>query len=277
LHAPPHGYNYPSFSPDGEHLAVQYTRPGLGTSVGVLDLVRGSLTQLTFKGNNVVPVWTRDGKLLTFRSNAYGREGIYTIPADGSRSAALLTTENKLGVPGSWSPDGKSLIGTGDGQREIWLFSAGPDYSGGETRSLLASPAQKRSPMISPDGLWFAYASDETGQDQVYVQSFPSLGARATISTDGGTSPRWSRDGHELFYRSGNKMMVVEIRTSPAFRAGPPRMLFDGQYAQGYDVSPDGKRFLMIRPGPEPAPQKLEVHVIVNWFEELRRLALPGK
>lgn len=276
MRVPRHGYVSPRLSPDGERVAIQIQGSmGGGGQIGVIDLARGTFTQVTFQAHNVRPVWTTDGKRLTYRSNGYGGTGIFTVPADGSGPPVLLTTENKLGIAHSWSPDGKLLIGTENGSRGFWLYSARPEGSGGEVKSLLDSPTLKREAMISPDGHWLAYASNETGRYQIYVQSFPGMGERTTISAEGGESPRWKRDGRELFYRNGDTMMATEIRTSPAFHAGVPRKLFEGRYGTGYDVSPDGKRFLMIKPGPETPPQNTELHVVVNWFEEVRRLS-PG-
>src|SRR5262249_42060876 len=135
----------------------------------------------------------------------------------------------------------------------------------------------------SPDGLWIAYTSDDSGAYQVYVQPFRGPGGKTQISTDGGQFPRWARNGRELFYRNGDKMMAVDIETKPALRAGKPTVLFEGRYeasssyrqpGTGYDVSPDGKRFLMIRASGEQ-PATTQVQVVQEWFEELKRRA-PG-
>ena len=136
------------------------------------------------------------------------------------------------------------------------------------------------------DGRWLAYASDESGRDEVYVQPYPGPGGKVIISTGGGRSPRWSADGRELFYRDGKRMMAVAMTTSPALRAGIPRLLFEGDFlpesdtngSSNYDLAADG-RFLMTRlvaagPGSEaPRPQ---INIVLNWIEELKRLA-PAK
>ena len=111
----------------------------------------------------------------------------------------------------------------------------------------------------------------ETGRRQVYVSPFPGPGGNFMISTDGGSFPRWSHSGRELFYRKGDKMMAVDVQTNPEFRAGAPKLLFEKRYAIAYDVDADGKRFLMIKP---PAAQEAAVGqltIVLNWFEELRR------
>ena len=105
---------------------------------------------------------------------------------------------------------------------------------------------------------------------QIYIQA---LGGRLQVhvSNEGGTTPRWARNGQELFYGNGDKMMAVDVQTTPAFRVGAPRLLFEGHYSAGYDVSPDGKRFLMLKPPVAQSAGPAQLHVVVNWFEELRR------
>jgi hypothetical protein len=136
---------------------------------------------------------------------------------------------------------------------------------------LLATRFSETSPTLSPDGRWLAYVSNESGRYEVYVQSYPGPGARLQVSTDGGRAPLWSADGRQLFYRYADQMMAVPVAAGPSFSAGKPRLLFEGRYAGGYDVSPDGRRFLMIRIEEESA-DKTELHVVLNWFEELKRL-----
>jgi hypothetical protein len=112
----------------------------------------------------------------------------------------------------------------------------------------------------------------------VFVQPFPGPGAKVQISTDGGDEPIWSRDARELFYRNGDRMMAVEITTTRIFKAGTPRLLFEGRYISSpngvaaYDVSADGRRFLRVQPL-HPDPPANQIQVVLNWFEELRRTA----
>ncbi|HEX9764135.1 MAG TPA: hypothetical protein VGA39_02530, partial [Candidatus Acidoferrales bacterium] len=133
----------------------------------------------------------------------------------------------------------------------------------------------------SPDGQWIAYVSDESGRDEVYVQSFPKLGNKVAVSTAGGSEPRWSRDGRELYYLSdqgGKRVLVaVPITTEPAFHAGPPTTLgeMDGRRRYTYDVLPTRRQFVAIQRVPESG-MHTELHLVLNWFEELRRLA-PNK
>jgi eukaryotic-like serine/threonine-protein kinase len=139
--------------------------------------------------------------------------------------------------------------------------------------------------MFSPDGHWLAYQSDESGRNEIYVRPFPGPGGKSQISTDGGTEPMWARNRRELFYRNGEKMMVVSVETKPAFVASKPKLLFEGHYEKSsftfsfepnYDVSPDGQRFLMIKAS-EQESAATQVNVVLNWSDELRRLVPAGR
>jgi Tol biopolymer transport system component len=140
------------------------------------------------------------------------------------------------------------------------------------TTPLVASRFDELMPRLSPNGKWLAYQSNESGQYEIYVRPFPAAGARATISSGGGTEPMWSRDGHRLFYRRGPELIAVTYSASPAFAVTSRHTLFSGNYElhafhPNYDVTPDGKRFIMIKPGNE----ENQVVVVVNWIEELRQ------
>lgn len=127
---------------------------------------------------------------------------------------------------------------------------------------------------------WLAYDSDESGRRELYVQPFPGPGGKWQVSTEGGLQVVWARNGREIFYRDGDKMMAVEVETEPSFRLSKPKMLFEGRYEgavgwfgyANYDVTADGQRFLMIRGEEEPAPTR--IHVVLNWAEELKAKAL---
>ena len=123
---------------------------------------------------------------------------------------------------------------------------------------------------FSPDGRWVAYQSNESGTFEIYVQPFPGPGGKSPVSADGGLRPKWSRNGRELFFRAGDRMMAAPIEPGPAFASGTARVLFEGQYAPWYDVTPDG-RFLMVRDEQPADPTHLRF--VLNWTEELKRLA----
>ena len=147
---------------------------------------------------------------------------------------------------------------------------------------LLETTFTERNPEISPDGHWLAYASNESESEEIYVRPFPDIDAgRWQVSAGGGTQPLWAPDGQELFYRDGEAVLAVSIQTDPSFVQGTPEELFEGQSDLGpggrtYDVSPDGERFLMIKPA-ESASATSQIIVVQNWFEELKRLAPTGE
>lgn len=163
-------------------------------------------------------------------------------------------------------------------QRDIWVLRT----SDRKAEPFLATMFNEGAGSFSPDGRWLAYVSNEAGRPEIYVQPYPGPGGKWQISTDGGTEPLWNRNGRELFYRSGNKVMAVPIATQPAFAPSKPTLLFEKEYAASqfpatgiaYDVSQDGQRFLMVKEG-DQASAPTQINVVLNWFEELRRLAPP--
>jgi hypothetical protein len=156
-------------------------------------------------------------------------------------------------------------------------------------RPLVQTKFDEGAPRFSPDGKWVSYCSNESGRTQVYVTPYPGPGARIQVSTDGGTDAVWRRKGGELYYRQDDTMMAVSVATEPKLTLSKPRALWKGKYAEGtstmcggpgatstnYDVTADGDRFLMIQ---EKTTDSLarQVHVVLGWAEELKRLAKRG-
>jgi eukaryotic-like serine/threonine-protein kinase len=280
LAAPPRAYLNPRLSPDGRRVGVTITEQD--SHIWTYDL-RETFTRLTFEGNaNNGAVWTPDGKRITFSTNNKGGPlNIYWLLADGSGGLERLTTSQYLNAPMSWSPDGKLLAFfevNPTTQRDIWVLR----MSDRKLLPFLQTPFNEAVPRFSPDGRWLAYISDESGRYEIYVQSYPGPGGKWQISTEGGTEPAWSGNGRELFYRNGDKMMAVDIATQPGFAAGTPRMLFEGRYERApfpstnYDVSPDGQRFLMLKPNESAEAAPTQINVVLNWFEELKRRVPAG-
>jgi serine/threonine-protein kinase len=164
---------------------------------------------------------------------------------------------------------GRTRAGTSG---DIYVLSLRGDP---KLRTVVNTPAFEGGAQFSPDGQWMAYASDESGQMQVYVRPFPGPGRRVPVSTQGGTHPLWARSGKELFYRDGNKMMMVDVSTTPDLVFSAPRQLFEQRYSflnltiPSYDVSPDGQRFVMVKD--ESGSGRL--NVVLNWAEALKQLA----
>ncbi len=270
----------PRLSPDGRQLAVEIGGPA--TDIWVYELARQTLTRLTFEASNFVPFWTPDGKRIIFSSDRGGVPNLYWKPADGSAPEERLTTSASPQFASSVSADGKLVLyreSSSSTASDVWVL---PLEGERKPKPFIQTPFEERYARFSPDGRWVAYMSNESGQSEVYVQPYPGPGGKWQISTGGGTEPAWSRDGRELFYRNGNRLMAVTVQTHAGFQAGTPRLLFEGPYDLGparttnYDVTPDGQRFLMIKLD-EQAAGPSQLNVVLDWFEELRRLASPGK
>ena len=265
------GFRFPALSPDGTKVAVIIDpRP---SELWVYDLERGTRVQLaggTHRvlggGSALTPVWSPDGGRLVF--SAAGGD-LYWMPADGSSDAEALLVSDHSKYPTSWSSEGRFLSyqeqhpTTGF---DIWVMPLDGDRT---PEPFLVTPAAEAYLRFSPDGRWVAYVSRESGRAELYVRPFPGPGGAIPISTDGGRLPVWSADGRELFYRNGETMMVVAVETGSTFTAGTPEVLFGDAYNNinnNYDVAADG-RFLMVRPDPNAAADRL--HVVQNWVEEL--------
>ena len=183
---------------------------------------------------------------------------------------------------GSWSPDGETLVyvrvlrSQAEHLPNIWIASRDREP---EPRMFVATAVPDSGPVISPDGEWLTYHSDESGRYQIYVEPFPGGGERHQISIEGAASPVWSLDGQVIYYRRGDQILAVPVTTKPRFRPGAARVLFEGQYAFGtyrtfpnFDIAPDGKSFVMIK-ADEQWGKATEIRLVQNWFEELKRLA----
>jgi eukaryotic-like serine/threonine-protein kinase len=283
LGAPSRPYIYPRISPDGNRVALDMTVDGVDGNGWIWDMRRETLELFTRDAaHNPMLVWSPDGQHLVFGSERSGVSNLYRQAADGSGGQEHLLESDSLQMPISYTPDGRLLVSVGvtGQQRDIHLLSLE-----GEKRivPLIQGPANELTAEVSPDGRWIAYDSDESGQFEVYVRAFPDThnGSRWQLSSGGGRQPLWSHDGRELFFRdfSGN-VMSVPVAPGPGFTPGRPARVFDGgNYAGGgaqgggrtYDVTADGRRFLMLKGGAARAAPELVV--VLNWFEELRRLA----
>jgi serine/threonine-protein kinase len=282
LSTPGHNYVYPRLSPDGRRVAIAIAEEQ-GAQVWLYNLEE-TLTRLTFEGlANNVPAWTPDGKRIAFLSSKEEPPSIFWQLADGSGGLERLTTTNQfLDAPLSFTPDGQLLAfiesdpSTG---YDIWVMR----MSDRKVQPFIRTPFNESAPQFSPDGHWMAYVSNESGPNEIYVQAYPGPGGKWQISTEGGTEPVWSRNGRELFYRNGNKMMAVDVATQPSFTGGKPRLLFEGPYVPtpatfpNYDVSSDGQRFLMLKPSESAEAAPTQINVVLNWFEELKRRVPVGK
>jgi eukaryotic-like serine/threonine-protein kinase len=272
----PGNFTASALSPDGRWLAYQ-VNTGRGFDLWVRDLRRGVSSRFTFdEGNEVSPVFTRDGRRLVFTLAQPGQSSrIVSRALDRTGEDQVLLDDESIKSPSELTPDGRLLIyqsRASDATWDIWVL---PVDGSGPARQFVASPFFNARPRLAPNGRWLAFQSDESGQAEIYVVAFPGPGGRWQISTSGGTEPLWSPDGRELFYLSPeNRLMRVAVDSGPAFEASVPEPLFAVTLEQKTVrnrllVSPDGERFLTLAPmGEQGAPPTT---VILNWSRMLAR------
>ncbi len=278
VNLPPAQYNDVRISPDGSRLAVLTGSSGSG-DVWVYDFERATSTRLTFNAANASPVWSLDSRSIFYTEyNPTSNKSILMRKsADGSREAETVTSFDNTAYLKAIKPDGNSAlfdyqINTERG--DIVELALQPNS---QMSRLLNTPFNEYASALSSDGRWLAYQSNESGRPEIYVRDLSGSGGRWQISTDGGEEPHWSSDRRELYYRNSSFFMSVSIETIPAFHAGTPKQLFKGVYdlrsnsGVTYDVDPKNVRFLMIRPA-EDTGAPTTVRVVLNWFEELRRV-----
>jgi serine/threonine-protein kinase len=270
------GPRYPRLSPDGRRLAVTIG-PGNEGQIWILDLSGASQPlKLTFKAHNTHPIWSPTGTHIVFQSTVLGPRNIFRLPGDGSRlEPERLTNNTNSQFPATWYGDDLIFREVGPTNTQLMLLPmAGTDR---KPRPLFGTEFFEDEAAFSPNGKWIGYVTDQTGSPEVVVRPFPGPGSPTRVSPGGGHDPVWSRDGKELFYQNGGRLMSAGvIAWEPALRLMPPRQLFDGGFVpyftgtpRTYDVAPDG-RFVMIEPNDEARPASLVL--IKNWAEELKRL-----
>jgi eukaryotic-like serine/threonine-protein kinase len=266
-------------SPDGKRVA--FGIGGLRGDVWIWDLAREAVTRLTFDGGEW-PLWTLDGRRIVYFVRRPPNCDVNVKAADGTGDIEKLGTFQSVPGPDAWSRDGKNLILEEFPIADISIMSMEGDH---QRRSLISENSMATQPRISPDGRWIAYVSGAWPRPEIFVRPFPNVNAgKWQVSTGGGLGPLWAPDGRTIFYRNGDAVCKVEIETDPTFEAKKPKVLFRadfyysrlGQAAQPlWDMSSDGKRFMMIkevRPTERAAPEApRRLNLVVNWFEELKQ------
>ena len=265
----PRVYDSPRFSPDGGRVAV--TVGAQPPDVWVYHIAAGTFTRLTSEGTNLRPEWTPDGKQIVFVSNRSGEFGTWWRDADGAAPPEKVFESKDDAEEVLVAPDGRVLVyrrnQTG-GTYGVW-FGSLTDVAA--PRTFVSTSSYRESmPSLSPDGHWLAHVSDETGASEVYVRAFPGPGARYPVSAGGGSEPRWAPDGRTLYYRNERAMIAARISLAPQFSVTGRDVLFEGDYLTGashqsYDVSRDGRAFLMLQ-----RETSEELIMVLNWSTELR-------
>ena len=298
IKAPLRAYAIPRISPDGTRVALDIRDEE--NDIWIWDIARGVLRRLTYGAAlDQMPVWSPDGRYVVFASNRAGAPNLYRQAVDGTGTIDRLTTSENAQFPSSIMADAAAMVGHENRKTsfDVVLFSLATSSSGASfgsqsplspsaVKALVQTPFIEHNAEISPDGRYLEYSSNESGRFEIYVRPYPQVDSgKWQVSTDGGSRGAWARNGQELFYIDRGTLMAVPVQTSGAtFRWGNPVRVFDERpYAapvidRNYDVSPDGRRFLMLKEnaaGRANAAAATMV-VVLNWVEELKA-SVPGK
>jgi Tol biopolymer transport system component len=273
-----------ALSPDGRKLAVSESSSGPGGQVSAIwlrDVVSGARTRLTFNpDNDSTPVWSPDGNTIAFSSRHNGVALPYQRAANGTGNEIPLFAYERNAFTNDWSSDGRWVIFStpkpNGGGNDLWTVPMEGERARKPVPYFVGSAIQQQA-QFSPDGRFVAYGSAQSGAWEIYVQPFPNASeGKWMVSSGGGVEPRWSRDGKELFYFSGQTLMAVPIGMRPTFSNGAPVALFDAPVQAGYtsdshrwQVAPDGKRFLLLANAGKDQASPLDV--VVNWPALLRK------
>jgi Tol biopolymer transport system component len=263
----PGDYMSPSLSSRGDRLAIAFAEEGGSHDIWTVDLAAGRGSRLTTDGENSSPLWVDDDRAIVFWSERNGVRTLYRRAADGSGEDEPVLA-GPHGRPYSTTPDGRWI--TTNHRSDIWLVPTHPEL---EPRPLLETAFLEGNAAFSPDGEWYAYGSDEAGigREDVYLRRADGSGGRITVTSEGGEDMVWSADGRTLYYRTADRVRAVDVELGPRPRVGSARTLFSDHYvrstARNSDLSPDGRRFIMIS-----EVESARLRFVENWFAELERL-----
>ena len=268
----------PQFSPDGRRVSVDFTGAD-GRDVWILNLRQGTLSRATFDRDGHDATWMPDGVHLTYTSFKSGRFGIYrTRPGSGAAADTVIVSDS-LAFTGFWLRDGSALVTVGQELRPGSGLDVALVRNGGRgpIEPVVATQFQTPYPAPSPDGRWVAFESDQSGASEVYVRPLTGAGQEVQVSAGGGSEPIWGPDSRELFYRgtaTGRvELMLAALQIEPELEVVSREALFNIDESaasaphSNYDISPDGKTFVMVRRSPAS-----RIVVIQNLPALVRRL-----
>lgn len=277
----------PAISPDGKLVAFQREN-NTGSDLWVFDSNRGVETRFTSdSSSNVAPFWSPGGDRIVFASNRSGVYNLYQKAANGSGPEVRLLANSVTDSSEQWSKDGRFIVYfelDTKNKRDLWVLPAEGDAANRKPIPFLRSEFDELHGQLSPDSHWMAFTSDRSGRREVYVRPFPPGEGEWTISIAGGQAPRWNGDGKELFFEAADgKMMAVPVKkavpgVNPLFEPGAPVALFDAHIAPNaddryfeYDVTADGKRFLINTAGSAKPVSAPPLTVVTNWLAAVRK------
>jgi hypothetical protein len=272
------GFSAPSLSPDETRVVVDRVKMDSDThDLWVQDLNSGAASRFTFESaDHTNPIWLSDGSRIVWASNREGPYQLFVKPANGEGQDQRWSSTDRITIATGRTADSRSIISyevDAKTKRDVWLRQLDGDS---KPVPLVQSPGSDIGGPVSPDGRWLAYASDQTGEYEIYVTSFPDAKGKWQLSTGGGIGPAWRKDGKELFFYSRDgQMMSVDVSGAASFEASAARALFEFRSGNGltfvapYAAAADGKRFLIntIVDESNGAPLTL----VINWQEMLRR------
>ena len=269
-------WSQPRIAPDGRQLLLRKVMTP-ECALWTYDISRGTLTRITFDEDTHDPLWGLSGDTVLYSGGTDPARTLKVVAADGTgQPRPVLDLEQSIRAA-SWSGDGRLLalgVRSADLNDDIWVLD---EDAGPEPKPFLDSRFSERYPAFSPDGQWIAYASEESGSWEVYVRPYPGPGGRVQISNGGGFEPLWSGNGRELFFRTSDTMMAVTVQRDDGLIFGRPEPLFEDPYLRssnispdvhGYDVMPDGSRFLMIQQD-DQGVLNFDLRVVVGWLDSL--------
>ena len=271
------GWGTGRLSPDGQLVANGIKNEKGTFNIWTFDVERGTLTPLTFGTGTDInddPIWSNDNKRIYYNGMVDGKRGLYMVPSDASGKAKLILATDSEAKPTSVAPDDKTLVFTEKGRIMVLALDAGKEPAA--AKPLHDAVSAELGGQISPDGHWIAYVSSESGRAEVCVTPFPGPGAKSVVSLEGGSAPRWSRDGKELLFWASiptAKLMAVDVTTGTTFKAGQPHEVYRQLSTTTWDVTKDRNKFLVELTSRASGST---LAIVTNWFDELRR-RVPAK